>query len=106
MTTPIAEQPEDVRARPAAVTMIGVIAGIAASVVIVWLLLGLDAHGGGRSNPVRPIALPTSQPFMTMQAPKGPTPLEQQRAAEHASIDEWLPAEIDRYLAVHAGGLR
>ncbi len=106
MTTPLAEQPEDVRARPAAVTIIGVIAGIAGSVVIVWLLLGLDAHGGGRTNPVPPIALPTSQPYMTMQAPKGPTPLEQRRAAEHASIDEWLPAEIDRYVSLHTGGQR
>ena len=96
--TPIDEQPEDVRARPAAVTLVGVIAGIAASVVIVWLLLGLDAHGGGRSDPKGPIALPTSQPFMTMQAPKGPTPLEARRTAEHEAIDEWLPAAIDKYV--------
>jgi len=99
MTTEFAEQPEDVRARPAAVTLIVVIGGIVASVVVVWLLLGLDSHGGGRSNPARPIALPTSQPYMTMQAPKGLTPLEQRRAAEHATIDEWLPAAIDKYVA-------
>ena len=99
MTTEFAEQPEDVRARPAAVTLIVVIGGIVASVIVVWLLLGLDAHGGGRSDPAHPIALPTSQPYMTMQAPKGPTPLEQHRAAEHAAIDEWLPAAIDKYVA-------
>lgn len=97
MTTEFAEQPEDVRARPAAVTLIAVIAGIAASVVIVWLLLGFDAHGGGRSDPARAIALPTSQPF------DNGSPLEQQRAAKQHALDEWLPAAIDKYVANHGG---
>jgi hypothetical protein len=97
MTTEFAEQPEDVRGRPAAVTLIIVIAGIAASVVIVWLLLGLDPNGGGRSDPARASALPTSQPF------DNGSPLEQQRAAKHHAIDEWLPAAIDKYVANQGG---
>lgn len=97
MTAEFAEQPEDVRARPAAVTLIVVIGGIVASVVVVWLLLGLDAHGGGRSDPSRPIAMPTSQPYV------GDSPLEQRRAAEAHAIDEWLPAAIDKYIANRGG---
>lgn len=100
MTTEFAEQPEDVRARPAAVTLIVVIGGIVASVVVVWLLLGLDAHGGGRSDPSRPSALPTSQPFINQDSP---TPLEQRRTAETKALDAWLPAAIDKYVASQGG---
>ena len=96
MTTELREQPEDVRGRPAAVTLAGTIVAIGACLLVVWLFLGLQPHGGGRSNPQAPIALPTSQPYA---APT--TPLEQRRIAEQHSIDQWLPAEIDRYLGEH-----
>ncbi|MBV8756516.1 MAG: hypothetical protein JO257_04550 [Deltaproteobacteria bacterium] len=91
MTAPIAEQPEDVRTRPAAVTLLVVIAAIAACAVIVWLLVPAR-----RSPAIAAPTMPAHEPYDHASA------LELRRAAQARAIDAWLPAAIDRYV----GGAR
>jgi len=97
------EQPEDVRGRPAAITLVVTVLAIVASVVVVWLMR--PARSGAVSGPV------IAPDF------DAPTVFEERRAAQATAMDTWTWADpahtrvrmpvglaIDRYLGRSEGG--
>jgi len=105
---PLPEQPEDVRGRPVAISLLVIVLGIVASAVIVWIRLGLYPAGGGRSDEARPALIPPTTPF------DGLTPLETRRHIQKTALDTWTWADpqhrrvrmpvnvaIDAYLGGH-----
>jgi hypothetical protein len=75
------EQSEDVRARPIAITIAATVAAILASALVVWLLLGRQPHGGGRSD---------EQHATTFDER---TPAEATRATQRQALDRWTWAD-------------
>ena len=86
----------------------GTVVAIALCAFVVWLMLGADLAGGGRTNPVELDTLPPSTTF------DAPTPLELERHAQELELDQWRWADkahhrvlepidlaIDRYLEEH-----
>ena len=88
---PLPEQPEDVRGRPVAISIIATIATIVASGVVVWLLLGLHLAGGGRSDEARPTLIPPAAPFDER------TVLEARRQAQQDALETWTWADREHH---------
>lgn len=102
---PIPEQPEDVRARPALITIAATVATIFACVLVVAILMAFRTEGGGRSDEARPSLVPPAAPFEER------TVIEDARARQVRALDTWtwtdrahrrarmpVSAAFDRYL--------
>ena len=99
-------EPDNIPQRALYVAIAVMFGAIVVSIVVVWLLAGRVAHGGGRSNIATPRIEPPADPFETT------TFHEQHRAEQHARLDHWewsdashtrvrmpIKAAIEHYLA-------
>jgi hypothetical protein len=107
----IPEQPDHIRGKLVATTLVATVTAIALCTGVVWLMRGDEFSGGGRSNVEMLDMVPPAQPFEMA------TTLEREREAQQVELERWMWADpahtrvvvpvgvaIDRYLEQHGVG--